>query len=111
MSDILPDSRAKNTKGRIFTPAGAFIPIYCANCGVHGGTCPEENMNFMFYLCQNCADTHGPIANTMLMPDELFYQKLKDEQLAAHGRYLNEFELSAIVAEDASPLATLILGR
>jgi hypothetical protein len=109
MLDILPDSRAKETKGRIFTKsAGTWVPVFCANCGVPGGSCPEENMTFMFYLCQKCNDTYGAIAGTMVMPDEVFFEKLKQEQLAAHGRYLTVPELVKVVQEDASPLATLI---
>lgn len=106
--EILPDSRARETRGRIFTPGGAWVPVFCANCGVHGGSCPEENMTFMFYLCNRCAETHGKIAGTLMMPDELFYEKLRLEQMDSYGRYLTEQELVTIVQEDASPLATLL---
>jgi len=109
--DLLPDSRAKETKNRVFTPMGAFIPIFCANCGAPGGHCPEENMNFLFYLCNKCAETHGAIAGVMLMPDEVFFEKVKQEQMAAYGRYLSERELLAVVEADASPLATLLKQR
>ena len=106
--DLLPDSRAKDTKGRIFTTNGAWVPVFCANCGVNGGSCPEEGTTFLFYLCQKCADTHGAIASTLLMPDELFFEKLKQEQMASYGRYLSEVELATVVEADASPLATLV---
>jgi hypothetical protein len=108
MPDLLPDSRAKNTTGRIFRGSQAWVPIFCANCGREAGLCPEENMTFLFYQCEPCARTYGAIAGTMSMPDEVFYEKLKQEQLASHGRYLTELELAAIVEADASPLATLI---
>lgn len=110
-TDLLPDSRAREAKGRVFTPMGAFVPVFCANCGVDGGLCPEENMTFMFYLCNECAQTYGTIAGTLMMPDELFWEQVKQEQLAAYGRYLTEPELAAVVEADASPLATLIRGR
>lgn len=106
--DILPDSRARETKGRIFTQIGVWIPVFCANCGVPGGSCPEENMTFLFYLCNKCAETHGAIAGTMMMPDEVFFQKLKEEQIASYGRYLTQPELAAVVEADASPLAKLL---
>ena len=106
--DILPDSRAKETKGRIFTQIGVWVPVFCANCGTNGGSCPEENMNFLFYLCAKCAETHGAIAGTMMMPDEIFFEKLKQEQIASYGRYLNQQELAAVVEADASPLAKLL---
>jgi hypothetical protein len=105
---VLPDSRARQTRGRIFTNAGVYVPIFCANCGVESGSCPEENMSFLFYLCQKCFETHGHITGLMVMPDEVFFQKLKDEQLASYGHYLTQDELKAVVEEDASPLATLL---
>jgi hypothetical protein len=106
--DLLPDSRAKDTKGCIFTAAGVFVPVFCASCGAHGGSCPEENMTFLFYLCNKCAETYGDIAGTMLMPDEVFFQKLKEEQMASYGHYLTQPELAAVVEADASPLAKLL---
>jgi len=62
----------------------------------------------MFYLCNKCAETHGAIAGVMLMPDEVFFEKIKQEQMATYGRYLSEQELRAVVEADASPLATLL---
>jgi hypothetical protein len=106
--DLLPDSRAKTTKGRIFTSTGAWVPVFCANCGAHGGSCPEENMTFLFYQCGPCSEKWGHVTGTMLMPDEVFFAKVKQEQLSAHGRYLTEAELVTVVQEDASPLATLL---
>lgn len=107
-NELLPDSRAKNTTGRIFTAAGVWVPVFCANCGVHGGSCPEENMTFLFYICPKCAETYGAITGTMMMPDEVFYEKLKQEQLESHGRFLSEQELIQVVQEDSTPLAQLI---
>lgn len=106
--NLLPDCRAKTTRGRIFTSGGAWIPVFCANCGTHGGSCPEENMTFMFYLCNKCAQTYGQIAGTMLMPDEVFFEQLRQEQMASYGHYLTQAELTAVVEADASPLATLL---
>lgn len=109
MQDILPDSRAKEAKGRIFTPSGAWIPVFCANCGKPGGSCPEENTTFLFYQCSPCNEKYGVIAGTMVMPDEVFFEQLRQEQLASHGRYLTELELAtAVEANDSSPLAKLL---
>jgi len=111
MKDILPDSRQRyihTPKKMIHTPGGAWVPFYCANCGRESGSCPVENMTFMFYLCNKCAETHGAIAGVMLMPDEVFFEKIKQEQMATYGRYLSEQELRAVVEADASPLATLL---
>lgn len=106
--EILPDCRAKETKNRVFAPGGAWVPVFCANCGVDGGKCPEENMTFLFYLCKKCNETYGEVAGVMMMPDEVFFDRLKQEQLASHGRFLTEQELITVVQEDASPLARLI---
>lgn len=111
MADLLPDCRSREVRGRIFRGGQAWVPVFCGNCGAEGGSCPEENMTFMFYLCPKCAETYGSIAGTMMMPDEVFFEKLRQEQLEAHGRFLNEQELIQVVQEDASPLATLILER
>lgn len=112
--DILPDCRLRvlhTPKGVIHSPMGNWVPIFCANCGGPGGAVPEENMTFVFYLCNACAEQHGEIAGTMLMPDEVFWEKLKQEQLEAHGRFLTEQEIVDAVESDASPLATLINER
>ena len=66
--ELLPDSRAKNVTGRVFTMNGTWVPVFCANCGKDGGLCPEENMTFLFYLCVTCNETYGAIAGTMVMP-------------------------------------------
>lgn len=109
--ELLPDSRAKNVTGRVFTMNGTWVPVFCANCGKDGGLCPEENMTFLFYLCVACNETYGAIAGTMVMPDEVFFEKCKQEQMESYGRYLTESELIAVVQEDASPLATLLRSR
>lgn len=106
--EVLPDSRAKTTKGRIFTAFGTWVPVFCANCGKPGGSCPEENMTFLFYQCTPCSEKYGAITGTMVMPDEVFFEKLKQEQLESHGHFLSEQELVTVVQEDASPLATLL---
>lgn len=110
MSDVilLPDSRAKETKNRVFTPTGTWIPIFCANCGCDGGLVPEENMTFVFYQCQKCSETCGELTGHYKMPDEVFFEKLKQEQLAAFGRYLTPEEISAVVEAGDTPLATLL---
>jgi NAD-dependent SIR2 family protein deacetylase len=106
--DILPDSRARETKGRIFTANGTWVPVYCANCGRNGGSCPEENMTFAFYLCNACVKTYGEVAGTMMVPDQVFYDKVRDEQMEAFGRPLAHHELLCTIEQDSSPLATLL---
>lgn len=105
--ELLPDCRAK-TPRFTFVHGRPWVPVFCANCGKEGGLCPEENMTFLFYICPKCFETHGHLTNTMVMPDEVFFAKVRDAQLEEHGRYLTHTELLSVVAEDASPLATLL---
>jgi len=65
-------------------------------------------MTFLFYLCNQCVETHGQVAGTMLMPDEIFFEKLKQEQLDKYGRYLTQEELARVVDADDTPLAKLL---
>lgn len=106
--NLLPDCRATVTRGRVFRHGESWVPVFCANCGTEGGLCPEENMTFMFYLCNPCFAKHGAITHTYVMPDDVFFQKVHDEQMERYGRILTHQELVTIVQEDASPLATLL---
>ena len=82
MPEILPDCRMKTPKGAIQGPGqwSSWIPIFCANCGKEGGKVPEENMTFAFWLCTYCYETYGAIAATMIVPDEVFWAKIEEEQ-------------------------------
>lgn len=109
--DVLPDCRARETKDRLFIGGQSWVPIFCANCGKRGGSVPEENMTFAFWLCNPCFESKGHITTTMVVPDAVFYESLKNEQLESYGRVLNEQELVRVVQEDASPLANLLKSR
>jgi hypothetical protein len=77
--ETLPDSRLKTLKESLRVGStGNWQPIYCANCGHPGGRVPEENMTFAFWLCNNCYETHGAIAATMAVPDEIFWRELQE---------------------------------
>ena len=107
MTEILPDSRAKTTRGRIFRPDGCWVPVFCANCGKEGGLTPEES-TFIFWMCNPCFASKGHITGTMVVPDHEFYQRLAQEQQERYGRAATHNELLQIVAEDCTPLATLL---
>lgn len=108
---ILPDSRAKVLRGSIEINGVWHEQTFCANCGRKGGLVPEDNMTFVFWLCNPCYAKHGEIANTMAIPDEVFFESVKREQLDTFGRELTLEELIAVADADASPLATLLLSR
>lgn len=110
--NVLPDSRTKErSKGRVGAKPGPmglmWVPVYCANCGVPYGYVPEENCTFACWLCNECSETHGTIAGTMMMPDEVMWQKITEEQLDKYGRILGQEELYKILDENNSPLAKL----
>ena len=110
--NILPDSRARGHGGGVSMGiAGTWIPVFCANCGADGGHCPEENMSFLFYLCNKCAETYGTIANTMFMPDEVFWKLLTAEQLEQYGRYLTIHELEQVIEDEKNSLTKLIRSK
>jgi hypothetical protein len=79
---LLPDCRTKDPKGLIPSKVGNWVPIFCANCGKPGGAVPEHTTTFAFYLCDGCVETYGAIANTLMVPDEIFWKELAAEQEA-----------------------------
>lgn len=107
--DIAPDCRI----GIPFIgELGYMQPVFCANCGVQGPWVLGEDMTFAFWLCDNklngCFEKYGEIAGTMAMPDQVFWEKVKNESIDKYGRELSHQELDIVVAEDSSSLATLI---
>jgi hypothetical protein len=108
MADLLPDCRSRTPRGVALGVAGLWEPVFCANCGADGGLVPAENMTFLFYLCNTCAETYGQIAGLMLMPDEVFFAKLAEAQLERYGRYLTPMEWAAIGEDPSHPLWTLL---
>jgi len=100
--NLLPDSRCSRvftSKGVVFRYGVPWIPIFCANCGCDGGLVPEENTTFAFYLCQGCEDKFGQIAGTYMMPDEVFWAKVKESQ-EKYGRWLKPNELAVVLESD-----------
>lgn len=107
-ADILPDSRAKVTRGRVFDKHGTcWLPVFCANCGKEGGLV-TESCTFAFWICNPCEKTHGHITGLMRVPDQQFYENMAQEQIAYAGRPMTHQELLAAAANGPSPLATLI---
>ena len=110
MPEILPDCRAHSAVGIARGMLGMWQPVFCANCGKEGGGVPVDNVSFLFYLCDVCAEKHGIIAGTMMMPDEVFYEKLAQEQLLRYGRYLTTEEWAKISEDPAHPMWRLFKG-
>jgi hypothetical protein len=115
---IPPDSRLANRlKGVIRGPFPLlgtrinWIPIFCANCGKPHGYVPEENMDFVCWLCDPCAVKVGHELIGALIPDEIFWQKARFEQLEKYGRLLTQEELQPILDSSCTALSKLLRDR
>ncbi len=91
-AEILPSSVPRETKNVVFREGVPWIPIFCANCSCDGGWIPEETKDFAFYLCVPCADKWEPLTGTMLVPDEVFWDKVNAAQIEKYGRILEPHE-------------------
>jgi hypothetical protein len=111
---VPPDSRLQDrSKGSVRGEFGAhgsinWVPIFCANCGKPNGYVPEENMSFVCWLCNDCSVKCGPELSTMMIPDEIFWQTVRHEQLERYGRLLDPKELHAVAESSCTPLSTLL---
>jgi hypothetical protein len=112
--ELLPDSRLKDQhKGEvsILHPVVMnrlnWAPIFCANCGKPGGYVPQETTTFAFYLCNPCAEKWSPLAGTMQVPDEVFWEKVRQAEIEQYGHVLSTPELLKALEEGDSALAKL----
>jgi hypothetical protein len=100
MIDRLPDCRLTHrpNTGAISGRGlwASWIPIFCANCGTDGGAVLEAYTNFAFWLCNNCFEHWGPIANTMVMPDEEYWREVRAEEAARQAREARSMDLIAM---------------
>jgi hypothetical protein len=115
---VPPDSRLVNRlKGVVrglFPLLGTkinWVPIYCANCGKANGFVPEENMDFVCWLCDPCAERWGPELALAMIPDEIFWQKVHYEQLEKYGRVLSPLELQTVAESSCTPLSKLLRDK
>jgi hypothetical protein len=112
---LLPDSRPRvqrNVQWRVNNNIGMnWVPIYCANCGAPGGLVPEQGCNFCFYLCDPCAIKLPPIDGTYMIPDHVFWENVKQEQLARYGRELTPEEMAEVLKDGENPLTKLCRDR
>lgn len=79
--NILPDCRAQRPTGGKFHLGQMWYRVSCANCRAEGPYVPEQNMTFAFYLCNPCYESHGAIAGTMVLPDEVDWAKMNNRPL------------------------------
>jgi hypothetical protein len=114
MDELLPDSRLKDReKGTvsILHPAVMnrlnWAPIFCANCGAAGGYVPQETTTFAFYLCNPCAEKWSALAGTMQVPDEVFWEKVRQAELEEYGHVLSTPEVIQALNDGDGALAKL----
>ena len=111
--DTLPDSRPRVQKNSRWIKGVEHVPIYCASCGIEGGWVPAKNMTFAFWLCEinGCAEKWSPLVGTYCVPDEVFWQKVREEQMAQYGRDLSAQELIEVLKDDSNSLTKLCKER
>src|SRR5579862_9363720 len=109
--ELLPDSRTKVQKKIVRIGLMNWVPIFCANCGADGGMVPEENCNFAFYLCEPCSEKWTPLVGTFMVPDEVFWEKVREEQIEKFGRLLEAHELVEILKDENNSLTKLCKDR
>ena len=111
--EIFPDSRARQAKGVKWHNGMNWVPIFCANCGKDKGFVPEDALscNYAFALCDPCAEKLGPLTNTYMMPDHVFWAKVKQAQIEKYGRELTGPEVAEALKDDNHILAKLAKDR
>lgn len=116
MSQVLfPDSRLRT----IITPhdaqnmgvAGFWVPIFCPSCGISGGSVPQENMHFAFWMCNDCFAKHGETTLFMTTPDAVFWEEVKQAQLAKYRRFLTPEEVADKLTDPESLESRLARDR
>ena len=111
--EIYPDSRAKESKGVRWLNGMNWVPLFCANCGADRGWVPEDslNCNFAFALCDPCAEKWSPLTDTYLVPDYVFWENVKKEQLERYGRELTGPEVVEALKDDNHFLSKMAKDR
>ena len=72
---------------------------------------PEDACDFAFYLCEPCAETHGDLAGVEMIPDEVWFARIRDAQLEEYGRELSLIEQVDELANPDSALSKLARDR
>lgn len=108
--DLLPCSLARETRNVKYHRGMNWVPTYCANCGVEGGYVPEGS-GFAFYQCQPCHEKFGVPAGMMAVPDEVFWDQVRQEQLTREGRELTAIEVAEALKDDSHYLTKLAKDR
>jgi hypothetical protein len=107
-TEVLPDSRARETRGLIRTPTGNMVPVYCANCGKPAGLVPESHITHVFALCDHgCAGKYGDAAHGMVDPDAIYRERATEAALKKYGRPLTQAEIERELDDRDSALGKI----
>jgi hypothetical protein len=106
---LLPDSYLHRSDRTVERAGVPHKPIFCANCGKSGGLVVADSSYscFAFYLCEPCAETYGDIDGHFMVPDDVFAEKVKQEQLEKYGRLLTKHEFAEALNDPHTSLAKL----
>lgn len=104
---LLEDGRSRDGRGAVFVDGEWMQPLHCGSCHKQQGLV-SASATFAFWLCRDCETKHGHIEGVYAVPDAVFYQQAREEQLEKYGRLLSPKELLDVVDANSSPLATLL---
>lgn len=108
--DVLPNSIPREGRGAVMHRGSAWVPIYCANCGVGSGQFVSGSM-FAHWLCDPCAEKWQPLEGVVLIPDEVFWAKVNEAQLEQDGRILSGDEIVEALKDEHHYLTKLARER
>jgi hypothetical protein len=119
--DVLPNSVAREQRGKVFRNNVWWVRVYCANCHKEGPFVIEQHLRpgqvgpnqptYAHYLCEGCFEKHGVPTGHQAIPDELFWAEAHNVMMEEYGRVLTPPEIEAEAAIDRSPINRLILDR
>lgn len=115
MSNLLPNclTRTYKVDNNLSRPGAVWLYLYCANCGCDGGRVMETDLpeNFAFYLCDerqnNCIAKWGHLLGTFAVPDEIFFEKVRQAQIERYGRILTADEVAIELSDESSVMSKL----
>jgi hypothetical protein len=62
IAKVLPDARARQSRNeKKHRLLGWMEEIFCVNCGTSGGMISKAWAAHVFYLCDDCVNTHGRV--------------------------------------------------
>ncbi len=114
---LLPNSIPRSAKvdWSISDPGREWLFLFCASCGADGGRVLRTDIpnreEFAFYLCNSCAEKHGTIDGAYFVPDEVFFQKVREAQIEKEGRELTVNEITEALQNSDHYLAKLVHDR